>query len=77
MPTKQFLMDNYDSAAAILAYAVANHSTANKLDYVKHIAPGQIEVCCHEDGNPSNVYMGTGTTKKEALADCISTEFPG
>jgi len=75
MPTKQFLMDNYDSASAILAYAVSTHSTRSKLGYVKYIG-GVCHVRCCEDGNPANEYDGQGSTKKEAVADCISLEFP-
>jgi len=76
MPTKQFLMDNYDSASAILAYAVSSHSTASMLDFVKYIG-GVCHIRCHEEGNPGNTYEGSGASKKEAMADCISTEFPG
>lgn len=75
MPTKQWLMDNYDSAKEILDYAAANHNTSVQLVYVKH-SGGQVVVRCKDASTPSTVYDGSGATKKEAMADCISTEFP-
>jgi len=76
MPTKQWLLDNYDSAKGILDYAVANHNTSSNLVHVKH-SGGSVVVRCKDATNPETVYDGSGATKYEAMADCISTQFPG
>ena len=76
MPTKQYLMGNYASAAEILEYAVANHNTDSQLVHVKKVG-GAVQVRCKDATNPVEVYDGTGVSKHEAMADCISTKFPG
>lgn len=75
MPSKQFLMDNYASAGAILDYAVEEHDVDSVINFVQQSA-GQLTVQCKLVSNPSHTFNGVGATKKEAMADCISAEFP-
>jgi len=71
MPTKQWYLDNHDSAASMLAHAVANHSCANIMPYIKIKSDGQYEIKVEEDGNPSNNAIGVGPDKQDAMAEAL------
>lgn len=77
MPSKQELMEDYDNASEILEYANTEHGVALKAKYFKKEANGQITVAVCLVAEPSTIFEGTGSTNKEAVADCISQQFPG
>lgn len=77
MPTKQHLLDTYETCEGMLQYASTNHGVAPALKFIKRLTAGQfsVQVCLIAD--PEDLFSGSGSDKRDALADCISTRFPG
>lgn len=76
MPSKQSLLDNHETARSILLYAAANHGVSMKLKFIKHEISGQVRIGACTNAAPQVTFEGIGVDKREALADCISGEFP-
>lgn len=76
MPSKQSLLDDYNNSSEILKYAMQNHGVSSKLKFIKFEASGQVRVAACLESDHSHVFEGIGSDKKEAMADCISGEFP-
>lgn len=73
MPSKSYLM-SLESPTAIVQYAVSNLGIKSRLKYIKRLSDGSAVVCfCKEDDTEFN---GSATTRKEAMANAISAEFP-
>ena len=79
MPSKSYLMNTlaiepYDSHfVAILEDAKSNHSVT-EIVYLKYKADGSKEVKLRNSSEEE--FTGTGASKMEAIADCVSTKYP-
>lgn len=74
MPSKSFLI-SLGSTEAVLAYAVEHLGVAPVIHHIKVLPDGQKEVCvCNPDG--SNECDGQGDTKLQAIAECVSVNYP-
>jgi len=74
MPSKATLMA-MGSAQAIVAYAVSNHGVDPVLRQVATLEDGSRSVILLDSGQSE--FTGVGASTKEAVADAVSTKFPG
>ena len=82
MPSKSALLamtdENEPSQTKImLNYAVANHGVDAQICWIKNKDDGDVEVCLKDAATGETHYLGTGTNRTDAMAEAISTAFPG
>lgn len=77
MPTREWLINNYPDTGSLLGWASTNHGVSVQLVYLKKLENKQVEVMCKLAADSNDTFSGSGATKHEALATCLSTRFPG
>jgi len=80
MPNKQFYLDlplgeEVSLCKVIIDYAASNHSCQDQLKYIKHLSNGDVEVSMKT--LTDETFQGSGSDRCNAVADALSTKFPG